>query len=149
MFNYILFILLYELTISSFIFFKKLLKSFIEPNEPIYLFILFNNILFKLNNKDTIEYNMLLGKKNVFRLIIVLIIISFYLFLDVLLSRSFLFNKENCYNFEKYYYDLKKNCTGKDQFKSSFPTVNIYTDELGLRTKNKYSKHDLAINNTI
>ena len=80
-------------------------------------------------------------KKNIFRAISVLIVIFFYLCLDILLSRSILSKNENCYYFEKYYYELKKECAGKDQFKSSFPTVNIYTDELGLRSKKNYSKN--------
>ena len=49
----------------------------------------------------------------------------FFLSLDFIASNTVLKNK-NCYNFEKFYYDLKKNCVGKDKFKSSFPTVHQY-----------------------
>ena len=77
---------------------------------------------------------MTLIKKINFSLSIIIIFAILWLMLDVIASNTLLSKKENCYNFEKFYYDLKKNCTGKDQFKTSFPIVNIFTNKLGLRT---------------
>ena len=54
---------------------------------------------------------------------------------------------KNCYNYEKFYYELKKNCKGKYRFKKSFPIVETITDEMGLRvgkkspSKNKNKKN--------
>ena len=75
-------------------------------------------------------------------------IFFFFLFLLVLdfLASRFIIDSEklNCYKIDQFYYELKKNCSGKHQFKSGFPTVPVFTDELGLRTsknpiKNKKS----------
>ena len=44
---------------------------------------------------------------------------------------------KNCYNYEKFYYELKKNCKGKYRFKKSFPIVETITDEMGLRVGKK------------
>ena len=59
-----------------------------------------------------------------------------------LLASNFIINSEklNCYKIERYFYELKKNCSGKHQFKSGFPTVEVYTDELGLRTSKNSNK---------
>ena len=39
--------------------------------------------------------------------------------------------------YEKFYYELKKNCRGKYRFKKSFPIVETITDEMGLRVGKK------------
>ncbi len=39
--------------------------------------------------------------------------------------------------YEKFYYELKKNCRGKYRFKKSFPIVETTTDEMGLRVGKK------------
>ena len=44
---------------------------------------------------------------------------------------------KNCYNYEKFYYELKRNCKGKYRFKKSFPIVETITDEMGLRVGKK------------
>jgi len=82
------------------------------------------------------------------KIIIVNIAIFFVFFflIDIILSNIFLStNKKSCYNFEDYYYELKKNCNGYDKFKSGFPTVRVLTDSYGLRigsstTRNKSKK---------
>ena len=51
-------------------------------------------------------------------------------------------NSKNCYIYQKHYYELKKNCAGKERFKKSFPSINIYTDKLGLRVSKKLIKKD-------
>jgi len=59
--------------------------------------------------------------------------ISFFI-LDFILSNTIFDAKKNsCYQIEKFFYNLKKNCSGLDKFKSSFPTVKVLTDEQGLR----------------
>ena len=84
---------------------------------------------------------MNLYKKKLFINIIflILLLLFFFLSLDFIASNTVL-KKKNCYNFEKFYYDLKKNCVGKDKFKSSFPTVDVYTDEFGLRISKNNKK---------
>ena len=68
---------------------------------------------------------------------ILLFIILFPIF-DIITSNFFLkIDGAACYKFERYYYELKKNCIGNHKFKSSFPTVKVYTDEHGLRTGRK------------
>jgi len=69
-----------------------------------------------------------------------LILINFVIFLilffilDYFLSNTiFDVKKNSCYQIEKYFYNLKKNCSGFDKFKSSFPTIKVITDEQGLR----------------
>ena len=75
--------------------------------------------------------------KKFFFINIVTIFVSFFI-IDIILSNTLLnLKKKSCVRFEPFYYELKKSCTGKDKFKSSFPTVNIYTDEQGLRIKKK------------
>ena len=57
---------------------------------------------------------------------------------DIISSNFFLkIDATACHKIERYYYELKKNCTGNFKFKSSFPTVKVYTDEHGLRTGRK------------
>ncbi len=74
------------------------------------------------------------------------LIATFILITDFFLSNTFL-KKESCFNYGKFYYELKKNCNGKEKFKKSFPTVNIYTNDLGLRTlKNSKQKENLNQN---
>ena len=51
---------------------------------------------------------------------------------DFVLSKSIIKNN-HCYKYSEFFYELKKNCKGKLRFKKSFPLVNIYTDEMGLR----------------
>ena len=69
-----------------------------------------------------------------------IIIINFFFFIILFLLLDFLFsntifnaNKNSCYQIEKFFYSLKKNCSGFDKFKSSFPTVKVLTDNEGLR----------------
>ncbi len=73
---------------------------------------------------------------------ILLFIILFPIF-DIIASNFFLkIDSAACYNMERYYYELKKNCEGNNKFKPSFPTVKVYTDENGLRTgKKKINKN--------
>ena len=52
--------------------------------------------------------------------------------LDFLMSNTILSYK-NCFEYKKFYYELKKNCKGKYRFKKSFPIVETITDEMGLR----------------
>lgn len=62
------------------------------------------------------------------------IFIILFLLLDFILSNTiFNANKNSCYQIEKFFYSLKKNCSGFDKFKSSFPTVKVLTDNEGLR----------------
>lgn len=70
------------------------------------------------------------------KIILINLFIFFILFfiLDYFLSNSIFDAKKNsCYQIEKFFYNLKKNCSGFDKFKSSFPTVKVFTDEQGLR----------------
>jgi len=81
--------------------------------------------------------------KKFFFINIATIFVSFFI-IDIILSNTLLnLKKKSCVRFEPYYYELKKSCSGKDKFKSSFPTVNIYTDEQGLRIK----KNKIRTNN--
>ena len=73
-------------------------------------------------------------KKVIFYNVIIFILLFFSL--DLFLSYFFLDIKTTtCFNLnaKKNYYDLKKNCTGKEAWKSSFPVVTINTNELGHR----------------
>ena len=64
------------------------------------------------------------------------------MFLFDAFTSNFIINSEklNCYKIEQFYYELKKNCSGKHQFKSGFPTVEVYTDKFGLRTSKNSTK---------
>ncbi len=75
-------------------------------------------------------------KKLSYYLISIFIFIFFILLVDFILSNTIL-NYKNCYKYEKFYYELKKNCVGKYRFKKSFPIVKTITDEMGLRVGEK------------
>ena len=71
-----------------------------------------------------------------------LIFLFLFLLIDPILSNTYLnLKKKTCYQFEEFYYELKKNCKGLDKFKSSFPTVNVYTDKYGLRIDKKQKRN--------
>ena len=73
-------------------------------------------------------------KINKFIFFTIILIIFIYFILDLLITNLFLKKYDDgCYEIEEYYYELKKNCSSKDQFKTSFPIVNVYTDEFGMR----------------
>ena len=80
-------------------------------------------------------------KKLIFYFLGLFLLITFIISFDFVLSNTVLKNK-NCYKFQEYYYELKKNCKAKDKFKSSFPNVNVYTDNLGLRVKKNFIKRN-------
>ena len=73
-------------------------------------------------------------------------LIFFILLTDFILSNTVL-NYKNCFKYEKFYYELKKNCVGKYRFKKTFPIVKTITDDMGLRigkdslSKNKDKKN--------
>ena len=71
-----------------------------------------------------------------------LILFLFLFFIgDLIISNYFLKLKSfTCYKFEEKYYELRKNCEATDKFKSSFPTVKIFTDKLGLRSYKNSTK---------
>jgi hypothetical protein len=76
--------------------------------------------------------NIIVTKKIVYINLIIFLISFFFLFF--ILSNTYLnHKKKTCYQYEEFYYELKKNCKGLDKFKSSFPTVNVFTDEYGTR----------------
>ena len=68
----------------------------------------------------------------------VLLFVLLFPIFDIIVSNFFLkIDRAACIKFERYYYELKKNCTGNFKFKSTFPTVKVYTDKYGLRTGKK------------
>ena len=73
-------------------------------------------------------------KKSLFIIFLIFLTLISWLILDFIASNTILKKNEDCYNFEMFYYELKKNCIGKNRFKSSFPTVDVYTDKYGLRS---------------
>ena len=75
-------------------------------------------------------------KKLSYYFLSIFILFFFILFIDFILSNTIL-NYKNCYKYEKFYYELKKNCVGKYRFKKSFPIVKTITDEMGLRVGEK------------
>ena len=77
-------------------------------------------------------------KKTIFYILTTFLFLSLFLVLDYILSNTLLAN-QNCYEIEKYYYQLKKNCKAKHKFKKSFPSVNIYTDKYGLRVSKNFT----------
>ena len=85
-------------------------------------------------------------KKAIFYFLSIFSFLFFIILLDFLMSNTIL-DYKNCYNYEKFYYELKKNCKGKYRFKKSFPIVETITDEMGLRvgkkspSKNKNKKN--------
>ena len=65
----------------------------------------------------------------------VLLFVFLFPIFDIIVSNYFLkIDGSACIKFERYYYELKKNCKGNFKFKPSFPTVKVYTDKYGLRT---------------
>ena len=76
-----------------------------------------------------------------------LFIFLFIILLIALLLSNTILSYKNCFKYEKYYYELKKNCKGSYRFKKSFPLVETITDEMGLRvgsdntSKNKNKKN--------
>ena len=81
-------------------------------------------------------------KKFSFYSLLLLIIFSFFLIFDFILSNTFL-KHSHCVNFSEYFYELKKNCSGIYRFKKSFPLVETYTDENGFRVGKKNIKKDI------
>jgi hypothetical protein len=80
----------------------------------------------------------------------IILTIFIYFLLDFVITNLFLKKYDDgCYEIEEYYYELKKKCSKKDQFKSSFPIVNVYTDEFGMRigknNLNKINKENVLI----
>jgi len=79
------------------------------------------------------------------RIIVINFVIFFIVFFifDYFLSNTIFDPKKNsCYHIEKFFYNLKKNCSGFDKFKSSFPTVKVFTDEQGLRIGKNTKKNN-------
>ena len=65
----------------------------------------------------------------------IIVFLFFFPIFDIIASNFFLkIDDRTCYVLEKHYYELKKNCSGRQQFKSSFPVINVKTDKYGLRT---------------
>ena len=75
-------------------------------------------------------------KRIFFYFLSIFIFLFFILTLDFLASNTILSYK-NCFKYEEFYYELKKNCEGKYRFKKSFPVVQTITDEMGLRIGKK------------
>ena len=75
-------------------------------------------------------------KRIFFYFLSIFIFLFFILALDFLASNTILSYK-NCFKYEEFYYELKKNCEGKYRFKKSFPVVQTITDEMGLRIGKK------------
>ena len=75
----------------------------------------------------------------------IIFVIFIFFSLDLLITNLFLKNYgDGCFEIEEYYYELKKNCLKKDQFKPGFPIVNIYTDELGMRVGKNHLKKKIV-----
>lgn len=70
--------------------------------------------------------NYLFGFLTVFLFLIIILITDF------ILSNTII-KTNHCYKYSEFFYELKKNCKGKNRFKKSFPLVNVYTDGMGLR----------------
>jgi len=77
-------------------------------------------------------------KKLFFYFLSIFIFLFLILIVDFLASNTVLSYK-NCFKYEEFYYELKKNCKGKYRFKKSFPVVQTITDEMGLRIGKKSS----------
>ena len=71
-------------------------------------------------------------KKLLFAFFFTFIFISLFLFLDLILSKTVL-NYNSCLKVDRFYYELKKNCSSKYRFKKNFPIVETITDNLGQR----------------
>ena len=80
-------------------------------------------------------------KKYLFNIVTLFISVSIILIFDFVLSKTIIKNN-HCYNYSEYFYELKKNCKGKLRFKKTFPVVDIYTDEIGLRIGKSIVKKD-------
>ena len=80
-------------------------------------------------------------KKFLFYILSIFIFLTIFLILDFSLSNTILKNN-HCINYSEYFYELKKNCSGKYRFKKSFPLVKTFTDENGLRVGKKNIKKD-------
>ena len=80
-------------------------------------------------------------KKFVFYTLSILIFFSIFLIFDLILSNTILKNN-HCINYSEYFYELKKNCSGKYRFKKSFPLVETFTDKNGLRVGKNNTKKD-------
>ncbi len=75
-------------------------------------------------------------KKLTFYFLFIFIFVSLILSIDFVMSNTLL-DYKSCMKYEKFYYELKKNCRGKYRFKKSFPIVETITDEMGLRVGKK------------
>ena len=71
-------------------------------------------------------------KNNLFGFLTVFLFLIILLITDFILSNTII-KINHCYKYSEFFYELKKNCKGKNRFKKSFPLVNVYTDEMGLR----------------
>ncbi|MDA8822595.1 DUF1574 domain-containing protein [Candidatus Pelagibacter bacterium] len=71
-------------------------------------------------------------KKIIFYILSIFFLCFSVLIFDFIMSNTVLSYK-HCFNYEEYYYELKKNCQGKYRFKKSFPIAETITDEMGLR----------------
>ncbi len=82
-------------------------------------------------------------KKGIFYFLTLTLITLFYVSLDLVISNTVL-KSQLCYDYKTYdkgyFYFLKKNCQTRERFKRSFPTTNLFTDNLGLRTGKKTVK---------
>ena len=81
-------------------------------------------------------------KKLIYTLLTIILFVITIASFDMILSNTIYKTMNNCYKYERYYYELKKNCSGKERFKKSFPIVDIYTDENGLRVGKNYNGRD-------
>ena len=85
-------------------------------------------------------------KVKIFYTINFVFLIIFYFLIDFTLSNT-IYKNNHCFNhfyFENgFYYNLKKNCFSKYRFKSGFPSVDLFTDNKGLRVSKNDKKKDL------
>ena len=83
-------------------------------------------------------------KKIIFHFFSTLLVVVLCLLVDFAISNT-LMKSDFCYEyktFEKgYFYYLKKNCQARERFKRGFPAVNLFSDEMGLRTGKKVKKN--------
>jgi len=75
-------------------------------------------------------------RKTTFYFVSSLIFTLFIIIIDLLLSNTVL-DYKNCFKYDEYYYELKKNCKESYRFKETFPIVETITDEMGLRVGKK------------
>ena len=72
-----------------------------------------------------------------------LFFLIFFILIFVLFLNNTILNYKSCIKYEKFYYELRKNCEGNYRFKKSFPIVKTITDDLGLRIgKNSPKKNN-------